>query len=254
MKEIKIKNEIISRDSFTFIAGPCTVENYEDLLAIVKHLKNLGIKFFRGGAYKMRTSPHSFQGLGKQGLEYIKCVSEETGMISVSEIISVEDVSEMAEYVDIIQVGTRNMQNYRLLERLGKVKNPIILKRGMSSTFQEWLFAAQHIIKAGNENVILCERGIRTFEDFTRNTLDISAVPAMKSLCDLPIIVDPSHSSGRREMIKSLSWAAVAAGADGLMIETHFDPDSTVCDSKQTIDYEILEDIITPLEKLKNLW
>ena len=254
MKEIKIKNEIISRDSFTFIAGPCTVENYEDLLAIVKHLKNLGIKFFRGGAYKMRTSPHSFQGLGKQGLEYIKRVSEETGMISVSEIISVEDVSEMAEYVDIIQVGTRNMQNYRLLERLGKVKNPIILKRGMSSTFQEWLYAAQHIIKAGNENVILCERGIRTFEDFTRNTLDISAVPAMKSLCDLPIIVDPSHSSGRREMIKSLSWAAVAAGADGLMIETHFDPDSTVCDSKQTIDYEILEDIITPLEKLKNLW
>jgi len=254
MREIKIRNEVISRENFTFIAGPCTVENYNDLLAIVKHLKKIGIRFFRGGAYKMRTSPHSFQGLGKKGLEYIKRVSDDTGMISVSEIISSEDVNLMSEYIDILQVGTRNMHNYRLLGKLGKIENPIILKRGMSSTFEEWIFAAEHIIRAGNENVILCERGIRTFEKFTRNTLDISAVPAMKILTDLPIIVDPSHSSGRRDMIKSLSWAAVAAGADGLMIETHFNPDSTVCDSKQTIDFEILEEIMKPLTELSDLW
>jgi len=253
-KEIKIKGEIIGGNRFTFIAGPCTIENYEDLKKIVLHLKNIGIKFFRGGAYKLRTSPYSFQGLGKKGLEYIKKVSDETGMISVSEIVSVEDVQLMSEYVDIIQVGTRNMHNYRLLARLGKVSNPVILKRGMSSTIEEWLFAAEHILEAGNQNVILCERGIRTFENFTRNTLDISAIPAVKSLSNLPIIVDPSHSSGRREMIKSLSWAATAAGADGLLIETHFSPDTTVCDSKQTIDFDMLEEIYAKIPLLTSLW
>ena len=175
-------------------------------------------------------------------------------MISISEIISSEDVEIMSKFVDIMQVGTRNMHNYRLLAKLGKVKNPIILKRGMSSTIEEWLFAAEHILEAGNPNVILCERGIRTFEDYTRNTLDISAICAVKELSNLPIIVDPSHSSGRRKMIKSLSWAAVAAGANGLLIETHFDPQKTVCDSKQTIDYKILEEILAPIEKLKEIW
>ena len=252
--EITIKNNKIGRDYFTIIAGPCTVENYEDLYTIVSHLKDTGIKFFRGGAYKMRTSPYDFQGLGKKGLEYIKKVSDETGMISVSEIVSIEDVELMSKYVDILQVGTRNMHNYRLLCRLGKVKNPVILKRGMSSTIEEWLSAAEYIIEAGNPNVILCERGIRTFETFTRYTLDISAIPAVKSLSNLPIIVDPSHSSGRREMIKSLSWAAMAAGADGLMIETHFSPDKTVCDSKQTIDFEMLSEILKEKNKLITLW
>ena len=253
-REINIKDEIIGRDRFTFIAGPCTIENYEDLFKIVSFLKTLGIKFFRGGAYKLRTSPYSFQGLGKKGLEFIKKVSAETGMISVSEIVSVEDVELMSKYVDILQVGTRNMHNYRLLARLGKIRNPVILKRGMSSTIEEWLFAAEHILEAGNRNVILCERGIRTFENFTRNTLDISAIPAVKSLSNLPIIVDPSHSSGRREMIKSLSWAAAAAGADGLLIETHFSPDTTVCDSQQTIDFKVLEEIITEIPLFISLW
>jgi 3-deoxy-7-phosphoheptulonate synthase len=253
-KIIKIKNQLIGPDTFTLIAGPCTIENYEDLLAIARKLKSMGIKFFRGGAYKMRTSPYNFQGLGKEGLEYIKSVAGETGLISVSEIVSCEDVKMMSKYVDILQVGTRNMHNYRLLRRLGEVENPVILKRGMSSTIAEWLLAAEHILEAGNPNVILCERGIRTFENFTRHTLDISAIPAVKSLSNLPVIVDPSHSSGRREMIKSLSWAAMAAGADGLLIETHFAPDAVVCDSRQTIDFEILAEILDKKTQLLNLW
>ncbi len=252
--EIKIKDQIISRNDFTFIAGPCTIENYEDLLKIVIKLKEMGINFFRGGAYKLRTSPYDFKGMGRRGLEIIKKVSEKTGLISVSEIISPEDVGEMSEFVDILQVGTRNMHNYPLLEKLGKISNPIILKRGMSSTIKEWLLAAEHLMDAGNRNVILCERGIRTFENYTRNTLDISAIPAVKSLSNLPIIVDPSHSSGKREMIKSLSWAAMAAGADGLMIETHFSPDTTICDSRQTIDFQMLEEILKPMEKVISLW
>ena len=252
--EIKIKGKTIGRDTFTMIAGPCTIENYPDLLSVAQHMKQLGIGFLRGGAYKLRTSPYNFQGIGQRGLEYIKRVSDETGLISVSEIVCAEDVSKMSEYVDILQVGTRNMHNYRLLWKLGKVGNPILLKRGMSSTIEEWLLAAEHLIEAGNPNVILCERGIRTFEEYTRNTLDIAAIPAVKTLSNLPIIVDPSHSSGRREMIKSLSWAAVAGGADGLIIETHFDPDQVICDAKQTIDYQILAEIIEPLDNLKKLW
>jgi len=252
--EIKIKGQKIGRGHYTMIAGPCTIENHEDLLAIAVELKKMGIHFFRGGAYKMRTSPYNFQGLGKKGLEFMKRVADETGMISVSEVVSTEDVEMIKEYVDILQVGTRNMSNYRLLLRLGKVNNPIILKRGFGNTIEEWLLSAEHIIEAGNPNVILCERGIRTHETYTRYTLDISAIPAIKELSNLPIIVDPSHSSGRREMIKSLSWAAIAAGADGLLIETHFSPDKTVCDSKQTIDLEMLRDIIEGNKKLLNLW
>jgi 3-deoxy-7-phosphoheptulonate synthase len=252
--EINIKGQIIGRGHFTMIAGPCTIENYDDLYAVAAELKKMGINFFRGGAYKMRTSPYNFQGLGKKGLEYMKKVSDEIGLISVSEVISVEDVEMMKNYVGILQVGTRNMSNYRLLLKLGKVKNPIILKRGFSNTIEEWLLAAEHIIEAGNPNVILCERGIRTYETYTRYTLDISAIPAVKKLSNLPIIVDPSHSSGRREMIKSLSWAAIAAGADGLLIETHFSPDNTICDSKQTIDLNILKEIISGKDTLLNLW
>ncbi len=252
--EISIKGQKIGRDNFTMIAGPCTIENYEDLLTVAVELKKMGINFFRGGAYKMRTSPYNFQGLGKQGLEYMKRVADETGMISVSEVVSTEDIDMIKDYVDILQVGTRNMSNYRLLLRLGKVSNPVILKRGFSSTIEEWLLAAEHIIEAGNPNVILCERGIRTYETYTRYTLDISAVPAVKELSNLPIIIDPSHSSGRREMIKSLSWAALAAGADGLLIETHFSPDKTVCDSEQTIDLEILKDIMKGSNKILDLW
>ena len=251
---IKVRDRIIQPDDFMFIAGPCTIENYEDLLIIVKQLKKMGIKMFRGGAYKMRTSPYDFGGLGEVGLQYIKQVSDETGLISVSEVIAREDVEIVSQHVDILQIGTRNMHNYPLLKKLGSVDNPVILKRGMSSTIEEWLFAAEYILEAGNSQVILCERGIRTFETFTRNTLDIAAVTSVKQLSNLPVIVDPSHSSGKREMIKSLSWAAVAAGADGLMIETHFSPETTVCDSRQTINFDVLEEIMKPLPQLVKLW
>ncbi|MCF7858448.1 MAG: 3-deoxy-7-phosphoheptulonate synthase [Candidatus Cloacimonetes bacterium] len=251
---IDVKGLKIGRGYFTVIAGPCTIENYNDLKKVAIKLKEMGINFFRGGAYKMRTSPYNFQGLGRKGLSYMKRVADETGMISVSEVISEEDVDIIKDHVDILQVGTRNMSNYRLLLKLGKVNNPIILKRGFSSTIEEWLLAAEHILQAGNQNVILCERGIRTYESYTRYTLDISAVAAVKELSNLPVIVDPSHSSGRRDMIKSLSWAAAAAGSDGLMIETHFSPDETICDSKQTIDLEMLDEIITGLDKIRILW
>lgn len=253
-KSIKIKGKEITVEDFLLIAGPCTIENYEDLILIVNKLKKMGIKMYRGGAYKMRTSPYDFGGLGKVGLQYLKRASEESGLISVSEVIAVEDVEIMSEHVDILQVGTRNMYNYPLLKKLGKVHNPVILKRGMGSTIEEWLFAAEYILEAGNSQVILCERGIRTFEKFTRNTLDISAIAAVKQYSNLPIIVDPSHSSGKREMILSLSWAAIAAGADGLMIETHFSPESTICDSRQTIDFNMLEQIIKPIPSLLKLW
>lgn len=249
--EIKIKDMSIGREHFTFIAGPCTIENYDDLLEIAIHLKRMGIKFLRGGAYKMRTSPYDFQGLKEQGLSFIKEVSEKTEMITVSEVICAEDVDLMAEYIDVLQVGTRNMYNYSLLKKLGQKSNPIILKRGMSSKIEEWLLAAEYIIAEGNPNVILCERGIRTFEDYTRYTLDISAIQAVKNLSNLPIIIDPSHSSGRRDMIESLSLAAVAAGADGLLIETHFAPDSTICDSKQTIDFDLLKNIIIRTKEIR---
>ena len=252
--EIEIKGYKISRKHFTIIAGPCTIENYDDLFKIASFLKSIGINFFRGGAYKMRTSPYDFQGLGKKGLEYIKRTADELNMVSVSEVVSVEDVDEMKEFVDILQVGTRNMHNYRLLSKLGKISNPIILKRGMSSTIKEWLFAAEYILNNGNPNVILCERGIRTFENFTRNTLDLSSIPAIKTLTNLPVIVDPSHSSGKRELIKPLSWAAMAVGADGLLIETHFEPDTTVCDSFQTINFDVLQEILNYKNKIISIW
>ena len=253
-KNIRIRDQIIGDKTFTVIAGPCTIENHADLHAIVMYLKKLGINFFRGGAYKMRTSPFHFQGLGEEGLKIIQQVANETDTISVSEITSIDDVSIMSEHVDILQVGTRNMHNYPLLKKLGKIQNPIILKRGMASTIEEWLLAAEYISQSGNENIILCERGIRTFENYTRNTLDISAVPAIRQLSNFPIFVDPSHSSGRREMILSLSWAAMAAGADGILIETHFSPDNTICDAKQTIDFSILEDILRQKNKFISTW
>lgn len=251
---VQIKDVEISRDTFTLIAGPCTIENYDDLLKIAARLKQMGIKLLRGGAYKMRSSPHDFQGLGAEGLEIMQAVCRETGLYSVSEIIAPEQVETMSRFVDILQVGTRNMNNYPLLTKLGKVKNPIILKRGFGNTIEEWLLAAEYIYIAGNENIILCERGIRCFETYTRYTLDIAAIGAVKHLCNLPVIVDPSHSCGRRELIRSLSWAAIAAGADGLMLETHFAPDNTLCDSKQTINLQELETIIKPIDMLTKLW
>lgn len=249
-----IKNHRIGDTAFSIIGGPCTIRNERDLLTTADKLKQLGLHFFRGGIYKMRTSPYEFQGLGEKGLEIIKKVAHKTGLVSVSEVIAPADVKVMSEYVDILQVGTRNMHNYRLLSALGKVDNPVILKRGMCSTIKEWLFAAEHIIQAGNPSVILCERGIRTFEAETRNTLDISAIPIVRKYSTLPVIVDPSHSSGRRDLIKPLCWAAMAAGADGILLEAELAPDNAICDAQQTIDLSELKKIIQPMQKMIELW
>ncbi len=250
-KRIKIKDITIGDGGFQLIAGPCTIESKEALYEVAESLSRLGIRCLRGGAYKLRTSVHSFRGLGDVAIKYLREVADVFDMITVSEIIEQEKVDFMAEYVDIILVGTRNMQNYPLLDRLGKINNPIILKRGMASTIKEWLQAAEYIAEAGNSNIILCERGIRTFEDYTRNTLDLSAIPAIKDLSEFPIIADPSHSTGRRELVKPMTWAAIAAGADGVMIETHQCPDQSMCDAQQAISLETFEEIITPINRIR---
>ena len=251
---IKYRGVEIGKDTFNVIAGPCTVKSYEELKEIAISLKKMGIKFLRAGAYILRTSPYSFQGLGKEGLKIIKRVCDETEMISVSEIVSPEDVEIVSKYIDIVVVGTRNMYAYPLLKKIGKIQNPVILKRGFSATLEEWLLAAEYIAESGNPNIILCERGIRTFERYTRNTLDISMIPAVKLLSNLPIIIDPSHSTGRSEMVKSACWAAMAAGADGLIIEAHYNPIESIVDSRQTIDMGILQEILDQKNKLTALW
>ena len=218
---VKIKDGSIGGDELAVIAGPCSVESEEQIVSIAKDVKKSGAKFLRGGAFKPRTSPYSFQGLRVRGLELLKIAREETGLPIVTEIMSTDMIDRFVEDVDIIQVGARNMQNFELLKQLGKTKKPILLKRGISATIEELLMSAEYIMSGGNENVILCERGIRTFETYTRNTLDLSAVPVIKKLSHLPVIVDPSHAAGIWWMVEPLAKAAVAVGADGLMIEVH---------------------------------
>lgn len=246
--EILINDNIIGGKKLTLMAGPCSVENKEQILSIAKDVKKSGASFLRGGAFKPRTSPYSFQGLKKEGLELLKLAKKETGLPIVTEITSIEYLDEYIENVDIIQVGARNMQNYELLKQLGKTKKPILLKRGFSSTIEELLMSAEYIMVEGNDNVILCERGIRTFENFTRNTLDLSAIPAIKRLSHLPIVVDPSHATGIWWMVEPLSMAAVAAGADGLLIEVHNDPEHALCDGIQSIKTDKFASLV---EKLK---
>lgn len=224
----------IGRD-FVIIAGPCSVESEEQTLATAQAVKEAGAHMLRGGAFKPRTSPYSFQGLGLKGIKILRKAKKITGLPIVSEVLDPRDVGWMVEYVDILQIGARNMQNFSLLKEVGKTKHPVILKRGMNATIQEWLYCAEYILKEGNPNVILCERGIRTFERYSRNTLDISAVPAVKELSHLPIIVDPSHAAGRVSLIPALSLAAVAAGADGLLLEVHHHPEEALCDREQAL-------------------
>ena len=217
------------------IAGPCSVETQEQVTDIAKSIKLGGASMLRGGAFKPRTSPYSFQGLKEVGLEYLKGAKKETGLPIVTEIMSPYMIERFVEDVDLIQVGARNMQNFELLKELGKTNKPILLKRGLAATIEEWLMAAEYIMSEGNENVILCERGIRTFETYTRNTLDVSAIPAVKKLSHLPVVVDPSHASGIARLVKPMSFAAAACGADGLMIEVHNDPAKALCDGPQAL-------------------
>ncbi|MCI8474681.1 MAG: 3-deoxy-7-phosphoheptulonate synthase [Oscillospiraceae bacterium] len=217
------------------VAGPCSVESQEQITAIAREVKDTGAQALRGGAFKPRTSPYAFQGMGYTGLELLEKARMDTGLPIVTEIMNTDDVDHFAEHVDVIQVGARNMQNFDLLKRLGKTNKPILLKRGLSSTIEEWLMSAEYILAGGNPNVILCERGIRTFETFTRNTLDLSAVLAVKRQSHLPVMVDPSHASGQAWMVERMSLAAIAAGCDGLIIEVHNDPVHALCDGQQSI-------------------
>ena len=217
------------------IAGPCSVESEEQIHVIARLVKKAGAKGLRGGAFKPRTSPYSFQGLGTQGLKYLKDAGRDNGLLTVSEVMEVSSVEWMAEYVDILQIGARNMQNFPLLKQVGKITKPVLLKRGLSATIEELLMAAEYIMAGGNANVILCERGIRTFETYTRNTMDLSAVPVVKKRSHLPIMADPSHAIGLRDKVAPMARAAVAVGADGLLIEVHNDPDHALSDGAQSL-------------------
>lgn len=247
------KNEVINENKKIIIAGPCTFGTYEEVYSIAKELKRLGIKYFRAGAYKSRTSPYSFQGMQEEGIEMLIRLKKELDIKIITELMTVEQVKKYGNFIDIIQVGTRNMYNYDLLKELGKTKKMIILKRGFMATYKEWLLSAEYILKEGNYNVVLCERGIRGFDSSeTRNILDIQAIPFIKHHSKLPIIIDPSHASGKSYIVKSMSKASLIAGADGLIIETHINPEQSLCDSEQTIDVETLKEIIEFKERMEN--
>ena len=243
----------IGGDNFVIMAGPCAVESLEQLLESAEAAKNAGAQILRGGAYKPRTSPYAFQGLEEKGLEYMAEAREKTGLKIISEVTSVNALEAAVNYVDIIQIGARNMQNFELLKAAGRTNIPVMLKRGISATIDEWLNAAEYIMSGGNENVILCERGIRTYETSTRNTLDISAVPVIKEKSHLPIIVDPSHASGVRKYVAPLSKAAIAAGADGLMIEVHPNPACALSDGPQSLNPDEFIQLTNELKPFINL-
>lgn len=233
--KINIRGQIIGGTKIHVIAGPCAVENRTILMSIAEKVKDAGATFIRGGAFKPRSSPYSFQGLGEEGLKYLAAVRKKTGLPVVTELMDPRDMAVIAKYADIIQIGARNMQNFRLLLEVGTVRKPVLLKRGLSATIKEWLMAAEYIMSRGNQNVILCERGIRTFETATRNTLDLSAVPVLKKLTHLPVVVDPSHGVGKWDLVAPMAKAAVAAGADGLIIEVHTNPEEALSDGEQSL-------------------
>lgn len=237
---------------FSVIAGPCSVESEEQIVEVAKRVKAAGASMLRGGAFKPRTSPYAFQGMRAEGLELLSIAKKETGLPIVSEIMN-ENHLELFEDVDIIQVGARNMQNFELLKALGHVDKPILLKRGLANTLEELLMSAEYIMAGGNENVILCERGIRTFEHHTRNTLDLSAIPALHELTHLPVIVDPSHSTGRADYVKPMAMAAVACSADGLMIEVHNNPACALCDGAQSLTPDQFDDVMDKVGKMRDI-
>ncbi|HZB49418.1 MAG TPA: 3-deoxy-7-phosphoheptulonate synthase [Mycobacteriales bacterium] len=240
----------IGPDTVTVIAGPCAVETAEQTLAAAEMARRAGATLLRGGAYKPRTSPYAFQGLGEAGLRILADVRAETGLPVVTEVVGAQDVDMVAEYADMLQVGTRNMQNFPLLQAVGGAGRPVLLKRGMTATIEEWLMAAEYIAQRGNLDIVLCERGIRTFETATRNTLDISAVPVAQSMSHLPVVVDPSHSGGRRDLVLPLSRAAVVAGADGIIVDVHPQPEIALCDGPQALVGDDLDELARSVSAL----
>jgi len=242
--------EIGGRASFLVIAGPCSVESREDMLETAEFVKQQGAHMLRGGAFKPRTSPYSFQGLGVEGLKFLAEASERTGLPVVTEVVSPSDVEIVSEYCQMLQIGARNMQNFALLKAAGEAKRPVLLKRGLSSTIEEFLLASEYILSGGNSQVVLCERGIRTFETYTRNTLDISAVPVIKELSHLPIIVDPSHAAGKRSLVPALAKAALAAGADGIIVEVHGHPEKAKSDGPQSLDFDGFSSLMNEIKAI----
>jgi 3-deoxy-7-phosphoheptulonate synthase len=244
------EQRLIGGKTVGIIAGPCAVESREQILTVANAVKNAGCIGLRGGAYKPRTSPYSFQGLGLEGLKFLAEARDETGLAVVTEVIGLEQIDLVAEYSDVLQVGARNMQHYPLLEAVGKANRPVLLKRGMSATLDEFLLAAEYIINAGNPNVILCERGIRTYETYVRNTLPLAVIPALRERTHLPIIIDPSHGTGHAYMVPSMCLAAIAAGADGLILECHPDPEHAASDGAQSITPEVLRNLMIKLKRV----
>lgn len=251
--KVKVKNVVFGEKEKVIISGPCSVESYDIMIRIGKELKDMGVHMLRGGAFKPRTSPYDFQGLKEEGLKIIKAVGEEVRLPIVTEVMDARDIDNALNYTDMIQIGSRNMYNYTLLKEVGKTKAPVLLKRGLSATISEWLYAAEYIMSEGNNSVVLCERGIRTFENYTRNTLDLNSVAVVKQKYRIPVIVDPSHGTGLRELVPTMSLASIAAGADGLIIESHISPDNSVSDARQTISMESLKNIVAGVKKLENL-
>ncbi|WP_045519006.1 3-deoxy-7-phosphoheptulonate synthase [Clostridium sporogenes] len=250
---IKLNDLLIGNKNITFISGPCSVESEEQIIETSKQVKKYGANILRGGAFKPRTSPYDFQGLGKEGIKLLYKAKQITGLPIVSEIMCVQDLQLFYDYVDIIQVGARNMQNYSLLKELGKINKPILLKRGLSASIKEFLLSAEYIMLNGNDKIILCERGIRTYENYTRNTMDISAISLIKTLTHLPVFADPSHATGNRQLVMPLTLASVAAGADGIVIESHICPEKALSDGEQSILPLELKKIISISNKIKSL-
>ena len=250
---IKVGDVEIGGDKLVIMAGPCSVESEEQILEIAHSVKASGATILRGGAYKPRTSPYSFQGMQESGLELLQLAKKQTGLPIITEVMSSKQVEGVAQNADIIQIGARNMQNFELLKEVGKLRKPILLKRGLCATIEEFLMSAEYILAEGNDQVILCERGIRTFETYTRNTLDLSAIPALKRLSHLPVFVDPSHAAGMWWMVEPLSKAAVAVGADGLIIEVHNDPANAMCDGGQSLKPKKFENLVISLREIAKI-
>lgn len=244
------KDKIIVKQDKIIMAGPCAIESYEQLLETAKFVKSKGANMLRGGAYKPRTSPDSFQGLKEEGLEILKAVKKETGMPVITELMDARELDKVAQIADVIQIGSRNMQNFSLLTEVGKQDKPVMLKRGLCSSISEWIGAAEYIAIGGNQKIIMCERGIRTYNDYTRNTLDLAAVPIIKKETGLPVVVDPSHATGVRYLVKPMSIASLAAGADGLMIEVHPDPINALSDGMQSLHFNEFEDLMKSISNL----
>jgi 3-deoxy-7-phosphoheptulonate synthase len=247
---IRTREAVIGPGNFTLIAGPCSVENEPMIMRTAEFLMSRGVKLMRAGAFKPRSSPYSFQGMGLEGLSILQKARAKTGIGIVTELMDTDNADAVEDAADIIQIGTRNMQNFSLLKRLAKAKKPVLLKRGMSATLEEWLMAAEYVMAGGNYQVILCERGVRTFSDHSRNTLDLSVIPPVKKLSHLPILVDPSHGTGKRDYVPSMALASLAAGADGLLLEVHPDPDHAQSDGAQTLSFEGFEKLLASLKRL----